>query len=177
MLSRRASLGGLGTRSEPYIKASKAKRRPWDCCQPFNSIFTEVSYSKGEQPHCDGLQILFWSTSFPVAVFPHIFLPGILISFKDCYLLRIHMLGHLIRLPLLELESHSLMAVIFIICLIFVILDADEVAVHCLGIEGKSDECVDCSGFGDEFKGPGLELVSSGPFDIREAIRTCSFFN
>ena len=64
------------------------------------------------------------------------FLPSILISLKDRDLLRIHMLGHLIRLPLLELESQSLVAVILIIRLVFMVLDADEVAVHCLGIEG-----------------------------------------
>jgi hypothetical protein len=84
------------------------------------------------------------------------FLPGIFISLKRCYLLRIHMLSHLIRLPLLEFESNPLVAVILIICLIFMVLDADEVAMHCLGIERKSDECVDSGGFGDQLEGPGL---------------------
>jgi hypothetical protein len=50
-------------------------------------------------------------------------------------------------------------AVILIVRLIFVVLDADEVAAHGLGIEGESDECVDSGGFGDELEGPGLESV------------------
>ena len=71
------------------------------------------------------------------------------------------MLGHLIRLPLLELESQALVAVILIIRLIFMVLDADEVAVHCLGIEGESDQCVDSGRFWDELELPGLSLLVS----------------
>jgi len=88
------------------------------------------------------------------------FLPGIFISFKYCYLLRIHMLGHLVRLPLLEFESNPLVAVILIICLIFMVLDADEVAVHGFWVEGEGDEGVDRGGLGNDLEGPGLEFVS-----------------
>jgi hypothetical protein len=61
-------------------------------------------------------------------------LAGIFIRFKRSHLSRIHMLGHLICLPLLERKSESLMPVILIICLILVVLDADEVAVYGFGI-------------------------------------------
>jgi hypothetical protein len=49
------------------------------------------------------------------------------------------------------------MAVILIIRLILVVLDADEVAVYCLRIQGKSDKCVDSGGFGNDLESPGLE--------------------
>lgn len=48
------------------------------------------------------------------------------------------------------------MAVIFVIGLIFVILDLDEIGVDGGGVEGKGDESVDGGGFGDEGEGPGL---------------------
>lgn len=53
------------------------------------------------------------------------------------------------------------MAVILIVCLILVVLDADEVAVYGFGVQGESDECIDGGGFGNDLEGPGLNPVSS----------------
>jgi hypothetical protein len=83
-----------------------------------------------------------------------------LIRLKHSNLLRIHVLGDLIRLPLLECEPKALMTVILVICLIFMVLDEDEVAVHGFWVEGEGDEGVDRGGLGNDLEGPGLEFVS-----------------
>ena len=48
------------------------------------------------------------------------------------------------------------MRVIFVVGLIFVVFDADEIGVDGVGVEGEGDEGVDGGGFGDDFEGPGL---------------------
>jgi hypothetical protein len=126
-------------------------------------IYSSIHPKSGRgEFHSSSLQILLGHISLSITVFPHMLLPSTLICLKRSYLLRIHMLGHLIRLPLLERESQSLVAIILIICLVFVVLDADEVAMHCLGIQGKGDKCVDSGGFGNDLEGPGLEHFSQG---------------
>jgi hypothetical protein len=52
------------------------------------------------------------------------------------------------------------MTVILVICLIFMVLDADEVAVHGFWVEGEGDEGVDRGGLGNDLECPGLEFVS-----------------
>lgn len=61
------------------------------------------------------------------------------------------------------------MAVIFVVRLIFVIFDADEVAVDRLRVQGKSYECVDSCSLGDDLEGPGLEKFSSCSEDGQKA--------
>lgn len=48
------------------------------------------------------------------------------------------------------------MRVVFVVGLILVVLDLDEVGIDGLGVERKADEGVDGGGFGDEAEGPGL---------------------
>lgn len=81
-------------------------------------------------------------------------LAGPLIRFKLLHLRTIHMLHDLIRLPLLEGEAQPLVGVIFVVGLILVVLDLDEVAVDGGRVEGEGDEGVDGGGFGDDFEGP-----------------------
>ena len=64
------------------------------------------------------------------------------------------MLHNLIGLPLLKAKSKPFVGVVFIVCLVFVVFDADEVAVYCFGVEGEGDEGVYGGGFGNYFEGP-----------------------
>lgn len=64
------------------------------------------------------------------------------------------MLSNLIRLPLLEAEAYALVGVVLVVGLVLVVLDAHEVRVDGLGVEGKGDEGVDCCGLGDDLEGP-----------------------
>ncbi len=50
------------------------------------------------------------------------------------------------------------MAVVFVVGLVFVVLDADEVGVFGGRVEGEGDEGVDGGGFGDDAEGPGLRV-------------------
>lgn len=50
-----------------------------------------------------------------------------LISLESLHLLSIHMLSHLVGLPLLEAKANPLVRVILIIRLVFVVFDLDEV--------------------------------------------------
>jgi hypothetical protein len=78
------------------------------------------------------------------------------ILFKLLQLRRIHMLNHIIRLPLLEAKSHALMAIILIIGLVLVVLDLHKLAVLCRGIQAQRHQTGDGGGLGDEAKCPGL---------------------
>ena len=64
------------------------------------------------------------------------------------------MLHDCIGLELLEGEAQSLVAVVFVVGLIFVIFDLDEVTVDGVWSEGEGDERVDGCGLGDNFEGP-----------------------
>ena len=46
------------------------------------------------------------------------------------------------------------MRVVFVVGLVFVVFDLDEVGVDGGGVEGEGDEGVDGGGFGDEGEGP-----------------------
>lgn len=107
------------------------------------------------------LQVFLRRFSFAIAILPHILFPGSLVGLKRSNLLRIHMLGHLIRLPFLEREPEPLVAVILIIRLILVVLYADEVTVYGFRIKRESDEGADRGGLGNYFEGPRLWYVSS----------------
>jgi hypothetical protein len=47
--------------------------------------------------------------------------------------------------------------VVFVVCLILVIFDLDEVWVHGIGVEGQWDECVDSGGLGNDLERPWLQ--------------------
>ena len=66
------------------------------------------------------------------------------------------MLSDLISLPFLEAEPNSFVAVIFVVGLVLVILDSDEVRVDSFRIEGERDESVDGGRFRDYFECPRL---------------------
>lgn len=83
-------------------------------------------------------------------------LSSILVPLEHCNLLAIHVLSHLVRLPLLEREAQTLVAVILIVRLVLVVFHPDEVAVHGFGVEGKRNQCIDGGCFGDDLEGPGL---------------------
>ena len=70
------------------------------------------------------------------------------------------MLGHLIRLPPLARESQSLVAVILVVCLILVVLDADEIALYGFGVQGECDQRIDSGGLGNDLEGPRLSLLA-----------------
>ena len=54
------------------------------------------------------------------------------------------------------------MAVVFIARLIFVVFDANKVAVYGLGVQGESHKCVDCGCLDDNLESLGLEFVNQG---------------
>lgn len=67
------------------------------------------------------------------------------------------------------------MAVVFVVGLVFVVLDADEVGVFGGRVEGEGDDGVDGGGFGDDAEGPGLrvelvEVAAGGGIGV-EAMR------
>jgi hypothetical protein len=64
-------------------------------------------------------------------------LSSILVSLKCCNLLTIHVLRHLVRLPLLECKSKALVTLILLIRLVIVVFHPDEVTVHGVGVEGE----------------------------------------
>lgn len=66
------------------------------------------------------------------------------------------MLHHRIGLPLLEAEPQALMRIVFVIGLVLVVFDLDELAVDCVRREGEGHERVDGCGFGDDFESPTL---------------------
>ncbi len=74
------------------------------------------------------------------------------------------MLGYLICLPLLEAETQALMRIVFVISLILVVLDLNEVGVDGGGVEGERDEGVDSGGLGDDFERPRLQKRSARVF-------------
>ena len=72
----------------------------------------------------------------PTPILPHMLLPGALILLELLQLGTIHQLGHVIRLPLLELKPEAFVAVVFVVGLVFVVFDLDEVGVNGAGVEG-----------------------------------------
>lgn len=70
------------------------------------------------------------------------------------------MLHNIIGLPLLKTEPETLVGIIFIVGLVLVVLDLDEVGVFGGGIKGEGDERVDGGSLGNKFEGPGLRRLS-----------------
>lgn len=101
-------------------------------------------------------QILLRRLCRPLPVPSHILFPGPLVRLELLDLLAIHVLHDLIGLPFLEREADAFVRVVFVVGLILVELDADEVRLDRLGVERKADEGVDGGGFGDQAEGPGL---------------------
>ena len=83
-------------------------------------------------------------------------LPCALILLEHLHFFAIHVLRHLICLPFLEAEPQSFMRIIFIVSLVFVILDSDEVRVDGVRVERKGDESIDGRRFRDDLERPGL---------------------
>lgn len=89
----------------------------------------------------------------------HRLLRSTLILLKVLDLLRIHVLHHSIRLPLLEAEAHSLVAVVLVISLILVVLHLNEVRVHSVRVKAERDQRVDSGGLGNDLESPGLLVL------------------
>lgn len=66
------------------------------------------------------------------------------------------MLHHRIGLPLLEAEPQPLVRIVFVIGLVLVVFDLDEIAVDGVGRESEGHERVDGCGFGDDLESPTL---------------------
>ena len=92
----------------------------------------------------------------PTPILPHRLLPSILIRLKRLDLLTIHMLDHIIRLPLLKAKAQALVRVILVVRLILVILHLDEVRIDRRRVERQADERIDRRGFGIFGEDPGL---------------------
>lgn len=78
------------------------------------------------------------------------------------------------------------MTVVFVIGLIFMVLDLDEIGVDGGGVEGERDEGVDGGGFGNDGEGPGLwgcgglafsSWGREGRKEGHREQRTCAFRN
>lgn len=101
------------------------------------------------------------------------FLRRALILLKLLQLGRVHMLHHMVRLPLLEVKPQPLMRVIFIVRLILMILDLHEIAIQRRGVQAQRHQAGDRGGFRDELEGPGLlvleldELVIGADYLVR----------
>ena len=89
-------------------------------------------------------------------MFPDLILPGALVLLKHLHLGAIHELHDLIGLPLLERKAEAFVAVVFVIGLVFVVFDTDEVGVCGGRVDREGDEGVDGGGFGNDFERPGL---------------------
>lgn len=104
------------------------------------------------------LQILNWRISNSTPILPNMLFPSILILDEILDILTVHMFSNLIRLPLLEREAQSFVRVIFVIRLVLVVLDTDEVRVHCFRVKRECDKRINSRSLGDYFECPGLEL-------------------
>jgi hypothetical protein len=93
------------------------------------------------------------------AVLLHRLLRSTLVLLKVLDLLRIHVLHHSIRLPLLEAEAQALVAVVLVVGLILVVLHLDEIRVYSVGIEAERDQCVDSGRLGNNLKSPRLFVL------------------
>ena len=66
------------------------------------------------------------------------------------------MLHNLISLPLLKREASAFMRVVFVVGLILVIFQLNEVGVDSRGIKGQGNKSVNRGGLRDELEGPRL---------------------
>lgn len=90
----------------------------------------------------------------PCPILSHLLLIRVLIRLKLLQLRRIHVLNHIIRLPFLKRKAQSLMRVVFVIRLIFMVLNLHEVRVAGRRIQGQRHETGNRRGLGDDFKSP-----------------------
>jgi hypothetical protein len=119
-------------------------------------------------PRRKGLEALLRRIALLVtsAVLPHGLFGSALVLLEVLDLLGIHMLHHGICLPLLEAESQSLMAVVLVVCLIFVIFHLDEVRVHSVGVEAEGDQRVNRGRLGDDLESPRLLVLELDHFVV-----------
>jgi hypothetical protein len=93
------------------------------------------------------------------SILPNMLLRCILISLKFLKLRRVHMLHHVISLPLLEAKPQPLMTVILIIGLILVILNLHEVAILGRRVQRQRDEPGDSRCLWDQTERPRLLVL------------------
>ena len=70
--------------------------------------------------------------------------------------LAVQMIYNVIRLPFLEVEPEPFVRVVFLVGLIFMIFDLDEVRIDGCGIKRERNKAGDGGAFGDKCKRPGL---------------------
>lgn len=93
------------------------------------------------------------------AILLHRLLSSALVLLKVLDLLRIHVLHHSVRLPLLEAETQTLVAVVLVVGLILVVLHLDEVRVHRVGVKAERDQCINGGRLGDDLQSEGFKSV------------------
>lgn len=81
-------------------------------------------------------------------------MPFTLISLESLHLFSIHMLSHLVSLPLLEAKPNPLVRVILIICLVFVVLDLDKVRIDSVRVKRERNKRIDSRSLGDDLECP-----------------------
>ena len=94
-------------------------------------------------------------------IFPDVLFSSACINLEDFYLLAVHVLHDFVCLPFLEAKAYALVAVVLIVGLILVVLDADEIRVRRCRLEGEGYEGVDYGSFRNAFESPGLKLEMS----------------
>ena len=105
------------------------------------------------------LEVLYRSITVlsPATIFLDSILASTFVLLEVLHLFRIHILHNLISLPLLEREASAFVRVVFVISLILVILQLNEIGVDSRGIEGQGNKSVDGGGLWDELKSPRLD--------------------
>lgn len=81
-------------------------------------------------------------------------MPFTLISLESLHLFSIHMLSHLVSLPLLEAKPNPLVRVILIICLVFVVLDLDKIRIDSVRVKRERNKRIDSRSLGDDLECP-----------------------
>lgn len=81
-------------------------------------------------------------------------MPFTLISLESLHLFSIHMLSHLVSLPLLEAKPNPLVRVILIICLVFVVLDLDKIRIDGVRVKRERNKRIDSRSLGDDLECP-----------------------
>lgn len=73
---------------------------------------------------------LFWGGAVPRAVRSSLLLPSVFVGFKGLDFGSAHQLWYSVGLKLLNCGTQAFIRVILLVCLIFVVLDANEVRVN-----------------------------------------------
>ena len=94
-------------------------------------------------------------------ILPDLLLSSAFVRLELCDLGTVHVFHDIVRLPFLERETQSFVGVIFVIGLVLVILDADEVRIDRLRIQRQGDEGVDGRRLGNDLERPRLGAVSN----------------